>query len=256
MRHIIGIAGPINSGKTTLAALLTGIDPLHSVHLETSTVVVELADLFNSSLAGIYGPEKDRIEMANLAVQSLLPSLSTMINRSVTLEDVIVTPESSQQEPQWYEKLFRYFDDLAVQPALLNRPITALNKDEYRSLLQWIGGYFLFRLEQPLLWYNDLFRQIESLPAEIDVVAVTAPRQPAEADFIQQHGGQVIMLNRPGIAIDPQEVTERRVLEITPNATVANDASLIELRHCAATVRSDILEGKLAASYRASSFSA
>jgi hypothetical protein len=247
---IVGISGAIGSGKSTLAALLTQFDAAHSVHLETSTVIIELAKTFNAALT----PQPDQIAATNTAITALLPQLSAIAGRRISLDQVVVRREDSLAAPLWYAKLFDYLQLVSREPALLRTPLASENKSDYRALLQWLGGYFLYKLDDPLLWYKELKRQIDAGGSDIAFVALTAPRQPAEAAYVQSIGGKVILIKRPKLNADRTDATERRVNDIVPDITVINDGSPDDLQACAAALRTDLERNRVRARYRASQF--
>ena len=254
---ILGISGAIQSGKTTLAQLLTDTDSAHSVHMETSTIIVELADDFNAALASrLELLRTDKIGAINEILETLASALSHIANTELRVADIAVRSEDVAAAPEWYSKLFAYFQQVTTDPSVVTQPITSQNKSIYRSLLQWIGGYVLYRLEEPLLWYKELKRRIDDLPPDVSLVALTAPRQPAEAEYVQSIGGRVVLIERPELVADRTDVTERRVAEIIPDIRVINDSSLKALQACAVRLRSDLFNNRPQAEYRASSYDA
>ena len=252
---IVGISGAIKSGKTTLAQLLTAVDSAHSVHMETSTIIVELADDFNAALASrLELLRSDKIEAINAVLETLAPALSLIAGSELRVADIAVHSEDAAAAPEWYNKLFEYCQQVTTDPSLVTQPITSLNKSTYRALLQWIGGYVLYRLKEPLLWYMELKRRIDDLAPDISLVALTAPRQPAEAEYVQSMGGKVILIERPELIADRTDVTERRVAEIVPDIRVINDSSLEALQVCAVRLRTDLFNNQPQAEYRARNY--
>lgn len=253
---LVGICGPIGSGKTTFAGLLTQVDPDHSLHLETSGVVTELANTFNTELhkrLATLLTEPSLVPLSNELIAMLLPQLSNMAGKSISLDMVEITAEDFTAHPDWYEKLFVYLQQAKSDPAILDVEITITNKNNYRPLLQWIGGYFLYKLNNRLLWYEELLRRAKSTGPNMQIIAMTAPRQPAEAEFIQQAGGKVFKIERPGLVSDASDVTERHVAEIIPDTTITNDGSLTDLQSLAGKVHDDLLQDTLKPSYDARS---
>jgi hypothetical protein len=249
--HVVGISGPIESGKTTFADLLVGTDPDHTAHLETSTVVMELCNEFNAALA-LQPVPFDAVQSTNRLLPSLLPTLSAYSGKQLGIADINVNQADIQNNPIWYDKLFKYYDDIAAQPELIGQTITAQNKPSYRALMQWLGGYFLYRLADPVMWYRELSKRIASFDRSVDFVALTALRQPAEADYIHSDlTGLIIMMQRPNISADANEVTEKRIAQIKPDITVINNGSVADLKKIAAVVLSDIKTHTYKSSYSA-----
>lgn len=242
----------IGSGKSTFAELLTSIDPEHSIHLETSELVVELANTFNASLRKYQGELSERANLAHLAnkvMRDLLPQLSTMAGRDLTLMDIAIDKADAALHPDWYEKLFLYLSQAQQMPGMIAKTIDTDNKSHYRPLLQWIGGYFLYKLDNQLFWYEELLRRAHAAGAGIRLVAMTAPRQPSEAEFVQKAGGKVIKIARPGLLSDTTDVTERRAVDIKADCDIVNKASLKALQHTAQEVYVDLLRGTLKRKY-------
>jgi hypothetical protein len=169
-------------------------------------------------------------------------------------DKVEINPEDFASHPDWYEKLFVYLQQVRVDQTILGTEITADNKNNYRTLLQWIGGYFLYKLDDPLLWYKVLLKRANAAGDHIELVAMNTPRHPAEAEFIQQAGGKVLKIDRPGLMSDTTDVTERHVAEINADAIITNDGSLTDLKSLAQKVHDDLLQNRLRPSYTARSF--
>lgn len=250
---IVGICGDIGSGKSTFAELLTSIDPGRSVHLETSQVIVELADTFNAALGHVDRDKRasaDNLALSREPIRALLPIVSRMAGRTLANEALDIEPADKTQNYQWYEKLDLYIDIARRSPTLLDQPITAENKSAYRPLLQWIGGYVLYKLENNLLWYEELLRRIALAGPDVQLAALTAPRQPAEADYIRQWGGSIVKLERPALSADKTDVTERLASAIVPDAEILNNGTVDDLARIARQVREDLFANHLSSSYQ------
>ncbi|MDB5184483.1 MAG: hypothetical protein JWN38_291 [Candidatus Saccharibacteria bacterium] len=252
---IIAIGGQIGSGKTTLAEMLCDINASQTLHLETSAVVVELAEHFNALLTGFdfQAPRAQLVSNTNDALIAFMAYLQPMTFQELDLRDVQLDQAEMIAEPEWYAKLFAYYDRVAENPALINTPISSRNKDDYRPLLQWIGGFFLHRID-PLLWYKELMRRIHEFGDDITLVALTAVRTPAEADYIKSQGGVVCIIERDLPDADRSDVTERHVSEIVPDIRVINNRGLPELQALAQNLYGDILAANTISEYRGSDY--
>jgi hypothetical protein len=249
---IVGISGPIGSGKTSFAELLVVADPAISTHLETSTIVMELCNQFNKALAAQPFP-LDAIRSTNQLLPTLLPTLSTYSGKQLTLQDVLIHQHDISVHAVWYNKLFEYYDTVYAHPELPHHTILPANKTDYRAIMQWVGGYFLYRLNDPVMWYRVLQNTLRQLPSAISFAALTAPRQPAEADFIRKElAGLIIMMQRPTVELDSNEGTEQAVSSIKPDITVINNGNLSDLRILANSLRADIIRGNYQSVYSAS----
>lgn len=251
---IVGICGEIGSGKSTFAEFLTQADAMHSIHLETSQVIIELGDIFNASLRGENVPLLSPRHYQTInhgPVRAMLPAISRMAGRQILPQELDIDPQDAERHPEWYEKLDVYLTAVQDSPELLALPITKENKNTYRPLLQWLGGYVLYRTGNNLLWYQELIRRIDTAGPDIRLAALTALKQPEEAEYIRSQGGRIIRVVRPGLQTDTTDVTELRASQITPDTEVINDGGLVELAAVATTVHADLSAGGLRPIYRA-----
>ena len=249
---IVGISGEIGSGKSTLADLFCQVDPRRTAHFETSTVVVDLANKFNALIVSDEVFDFS-LDATNTLLSKYIVHLSAIADKPILLEDIALDIDDVTNQPQWYEKLFAYYKLLRKEPALAATQITSKNKSNYRDLLQWIGGYFLYRIDATM-WYQELYRRINDLPSTVDFIALTAVRQPAEAEYVHSIGGQLVSIERPNNNADTTDVTERRVKEINFDITIHNDGNLHQLADLASTLRADLVAKTAAKSYRASDY--
>lgn len=240
---ILGISGPIGSGKTTVAEMLASAQPQTSLHLETSTVVIELANAFNAAYLADSGAT-DPLQRSNNAVAELLTMLGLMAGHAVYMQDVQLTSTEAAQHPEFYEKLLEYLRLVSDTPSLMQNTVTQANKTDYRTLLQWIGGYFLFKIDSKL-WYEELYRRVQATVPQPELVVLTAPRQPDEADYVRSLGGRVILIDRPSEVYDRTDVTERQISDITPDCVIVNDGDLTALQTVVTRVLADALASQL-----------
>jgi hypothetical protein len=249
---IAGICGAIGSGKSTLAELLVNFEKDKTAHLETSTVVIELARTFNQAFLAARRVDPKARPNPNELIRALLPQLSQILGRQIILSEMMIEEADKAANPSYYEKLDAYYDFIDKNAFLLNEDITPTNKSNYRSLLQWIGAYMPYRLNEPALWPKELYRRIQTLPESMSLVVVTAPRSPEEADYIHAIGGYIILIERPLVLADRTDVTERHVAEIKPEAVVTNDGNLVQLTLIAQELYRDLQIGTLQPHYTAS----
>lgn len=251
---LVGICGAIGSGKSTFAELLTAVDPAHSLHMETSGLIIELANTFNATLDEHFedlNHTDNLIPLCNTLIEALIPQLSAMAGQKLDIDQLGIDPEDALVHPEWYEKLFVYLSQAQQLPSMLREEVSAANKNNYRPLLQWIGGYFLYKLNNRLLWYEELLKRAHAAGSAIQLVIVTAPRQPSEAEFVQAEGGKVLKIVRKGLISDNTDVTERPVDDIEPDIIVNNDGSLEDLQKTAEKLHYDLLDDGVKPKYSA-----
>lgn len=249
---LTGICGAIGSGKSSFAELITSIDPEHSLHLETSTLVVELGNSCNDFLKSnlqMLQSETDLIELGNMLINAIRPQISAIAGKSLRFSQLAIIKADASAHPEWYEKLFIYLETVRDCPELLHNTISPGNKNTYRPLLQWIGGYFLYRLHNGLLWYEELLRRAKNAGPSIRLVALTAPRQPSEAAYVQAAGGKIIKILRPGLVADTSDVTERQVASIRADCEIVNGGSLEDLGDIAKLIYRDLRRDTLKPTY-------
>ncbi len=251
MSDIIGITGAIGSGKSTFATFLSDLEPSHAVY-ETSGLIIELAADFNRALSGelAFETTTNNVELVNQALIWFVESISEHLHTEATWNQLAITPHLQAAHPELFEKIFTYVDAAKAQPSLLDAAITAANKPTYRPLLQWLGGYLIARLHKTI-WYDELFRRIDLHDSDKNLVIVNGLRYPSDAEVVRLHGGRIIAVDRPLNGADTTDMTEASRSEITPDCTVHNNGTPAQLQLLAEQFRSDMVVGKLRASYSA-----
>jgi hypothetical protein len=136
---------------------------------------------------------------------------------------------------------------IAVQPSLLDEEVNPDSKEVYRSIMQWLGGYLLLKID-PLLWFKETLRRTEGY-TDAELFAITALRQPAEADYLHQLGGKVVLVERPNIYSDDTDVTERRRFGINPDVRIHNNGDLEGLHITAVDFLDDLRQEKVKPEY-------
>lgn len=247
---VVGICGGIHHGKSTLAEFLTEIDPERSLHLETSLVITDIANPFNAALRPFSGSIDNEhvVSITNSVLAAITPDMQRAANLDIDAKSLAIDESDIAAHPEWYERLYQYMRQVRHDATLLEHEINPVNNDAYRPLMQWLGGYILYRLGDNNVWYRELFRRARAAK-DISLVAMTAPRQPAEAEYVQAQEGQVLKIFNPSIVSDTSDVTESGVAAIKPDAEVINNGSIDDLQQLARTIRRDVLASNLQPRY-------
>src|SRR5690606_2269956 len=100
-------------------------------------------------------PNPDDTDSLNDWIKLLPPILKEQVGCECGYDQIKLDPEHMTSNPTEYEKLLAYTRSLKDRPELLKQKITEENKNDYRPILQWIGGY-LPKKSDPGLWYKEL----------------------------------------------------------------------------------------------------
>lgn len=249
MSVLIGITGAIGSGKSTVASFLCNQQPSH-VTYESGELIAELANDFNNALSGelAFETTADDIELTNQALIWFIESINENLHQNVTWNQLAITKHALAEQPQLFTKLFEYLALVKEQPELLNHNITSANKEQYRPLLQWLGGYLVARIS-PTIWYDELFRRIDLHDSDKSLVVLGGLRYPADASVVQNHGGIILKIERPIDTADAQDSTEASREQIAPNITLRNSGDIAALSQTIENLWNDIAAGKPAKTY-------
>lgn len=244
MGQIIGITGAIGSGKSTFAAFLRDMEPDHAAY-ESGEVIAEVAEDFNRALSGelAFETTTDNIELTNQALIWFIESISEKLHHEVTWNQLAITKHQLAAHPELFEKLFIYLAAVKKEPQLLDQRITTNNKELYRPVLQWLGGYLIAKINSTI-WYDEIFRRIGQHDADKNLVTIGGVRTPDQAACIREHHGLVVGVERQGLAADNTDVTEASRSDIVPDIIIHNNGSLEQLQTAAERLWSDLTIGK------------
>lgn len=249
MGELLGITGGIGSGKTSLANFLGELVQNHATY-ETNGPIIEIANRFNQLLETElnYETTDNNTELVNQALIWMPDIISEHVHFDTTWNHLAITTKSKRSNPELYEKLFAYLSQIRANPKLIEQTITTANKELYRPLLQWLGGYFVAKLS-PTIWYDELFRRIDLYDSRRDLVIILGLRYPSDADIVRMRGGRVIEIMRPDNNPDNTDVTEEQREQIKPDITIISNGTLEHLQKTAEAVWNDIAAGKPKESY-------
>jgi hypothetical protein len=251
MGQILGITGDIESGKSTFANFLRRTEPSHAIY-ETGEVVAEIAEDFNRALSGelAFETTTNNVELINQALIWFLEAINERLHQDVTWNQLAITKHQLAVHPELFEKVFIYIDAAKQDPKLLDTSITAENKNTYRPLLQWLGGYLVAKISHTI-WYDELFRRIELHDSDKKLVVIGGVRYPSDAQCVRDHGGLIVSIERPGNQADTTDITEQDRSGIKSDIAIVNDGTLEELQVIAEQLYGDLGAGKILQNYNA-----
>lgn len=252
MGELLGIIGAIGSGKTTLAELLSNAVQNHA-HYETSDPIIEVANRFNQLLEAELNFETttDDTELVNQILIWMPDVIAEHLHHDTTWNHIAITAKDTHARPELYEKLFAYLTRVHAELSIAEQTITSDNKNDYRDLLQWLGGYLVAKIS-PTIWYDELFRRIELHEGYTALVTIGGVRYSSDAQIVRNHGGRVIKIERPGLADNTTDVTEAERSSIEPDITIINNGSLEQLAALVVELWNDIAADKPRPTYEAS----
>lgn len=244
---IVGLSGGIGSGKTTLADYLTAL-PYRSEHWESWQLIAEVAESLRNT--GREHPLPDDPAAIVEWLKPLPAIVSLKCRKEVSFKQLRLTEANMLSEPEQFAKLRTYLELMQAMPELQVGRIRAENKEVFRSILQWLGGYLAATCGGDI-WYGEIVRRIKQRE-DIDIAIIGGVRFPADADCITRAGGMILGIIRPDLASrDQDDPTERERNGIKTDATIYNDGTLEALQDLAAQLMRDILRGTLQKKYYA-----
>lgn len=247
--YIVGITGPIGHGKTTFAMTLDKLEPA-SRHFESWHVVAQVAEAWQAQLTTIPSPQD--LDAINQWLHQLAPLVENYLHIPCTFDQLRITAEAVSSQPIMYDKLFTHLTTLSSQPELAHEPITEANKEVFRPLLQWLGGYLLAKVDSEI-WYKEIVCQIRDAQARgATLCTVGGVRFLRDAAVLAQAGGVIVKIYRPDLQVaDLKDPTERERDHIKTDSTIVNNGNLEELAKAAQHFYQDLVSKQLQPEYRA-----
>lgn len=249
---IVGVTGGIGHGKTTFSDYLARQAKKHH-HWESWEVVAEVANTLRHENPD--HPAPNNIAGINAWLAPLAEVITTCAHCQADFTQIALTPEKLKGNPLHFAKLFEYLEQMQATPELQGIEITNENRQQLRSILQWLGGYLVKTVDEGI-WYDEIVRRIHQAESQdLELATVGGVRFPGDAERLRNAKGYIIEIKRPGLEEkDKQDLTERERDLITPDATVINDGTLEQLQQCANKIYADLKLRQLAKNYKASAF--
>ncbi|HSX44232.1 MAG TPA: hypothetical protein VLE69_02965 [Candidatus Saccharimonadales bacterium] len=242
------MTGPIGHGKSTFAKAITEIEP-NTVRFESFMVVAEVANGLHSSMHTV--PTRDDVQSVNEWLKALPEIIEQVVHVKCTFFQIQVQVADVQRHPVEYEKLFLHIENLTRNPELAKHKITSENKEAYRPILQWLGGYLVKKID-PSIWYAEIIRDTQQAMADgAKICIVGGLRYPNDAELIKKVNGTIIKVYRPDhLQYDALDPTERERDDITADCTIVNNGTIEDMQACARKILEDIEANHLQKTYR------
>ncbi len=250
---LLGMTGPIGHGKTTLATAIQEIEPT-TVHLESSTIVAELANAWQATLETPLDPYD--INALNDWLRKLPPLVENMLETPCDYAQLRLEPEGVDEHPIEYQKLILHVENLRRNFELAHQQITPNNKESYRPLLQWLGGYLVLHVDKGI-WYNEIVRRVkEHKEKGAKICVVGGLRFPNDAAILRQAGAIIVKVYRPGhLQNDMLDPTERERENIRVDTTIMSNGTIEDVHRFAASFLKDIKHDNLQVLYQTANYS-
>jgi energy-coupling factor transporter ATP-binding protein EcfA2 len=251
MGELIGISGPIGSGKSTVAACLATMQPDHALY-ETWYVVAEIATAFNEALKAelAYETTNNPIDLANQVLIWLPDAISEHLHHDVVWNQLAFSKLDTLTKPETFEKLFDYLTMVENKPSLLTTELTDETKETFRPLLQWLGNYLVVKLSKTI-WYDELLRRIDLRDPTTSLVIISGVRYPSDAEMVRSHGGRILSVERPGHDLETNDPTETKRADIKADSRIINNGTPDQLQVMVESLWNDIAAGRLEPAYSA-----
>ncbi len=241
------MTGPIGHGKTTFADAMTAMEP-STVHFESSLIIAEVANALQAALTDI--PDPYNVDRLNNWLRALPAILLEIVHVRCTFEQIKLDQTAMEEHPIEFQKLILHVENLQRKPELMNQQIDKENKESYRPLLQWLGGYLVQRIDSGI-WYNEIVRRIrQAAAAGCQLCIVGGLRYPTDAAILRGAGAIIVKVYRPGhLQSDMLDPTERERQNIQVDCTIMSNGSVADVSKFAENFYKDLKANKLQSLY-------
>jgi hypothetical protein len=248
---ILGMSGPIGHGKSTFADALLELEP-STVHFESSLIIAEVANAMQAALTDI--PDPYNVSSLNNWLRCLPAILLETVHVRCNFQQIELNQAAVEEHPVDYQKLILHVENMIRKPEIIHQEITKENKETFRPLLQWLGGYLVERVDNGI-WYNEIVRRIHKANATgAKLCIVGGLRFPSDAAILRGAGALIIKIYRPGhLQSDTLDPTERERENIHVDCTIMSNGTLADMKKFAVKFMDDLKNNKLQSTYRTAS---
>lgn len=251
--HIFGITGPIGHGKSTLANAMMSLEN-PSIHIESSMIISAVANEWFATFPKELLIDPIDYHILNRWMGDLARVLSQQI-RQVEPNKLAITHDQVIGESKYYYKLFMHLNLMRQGVIPIGEAITEANKDKHRTILQWLGGFLVERVD-PGIWYDEIENRLKSADKEgVRLAVVGGLRYPYDAEVIKRNNGIIIKLVRADLPErELADITEERRKDIPIDTTIVSDAKPSGLEELAKALFSDYINHDLLPQYNSNDF--
>lgn len=244
---ILGMTGPIGHGKSTLASALAKLEPT-TAHFESSLIIAEVANAWQAKLKNI--PDPNDIDELNDWLKVLPAILVDIVHTKTSFDELKLRRSSMDEHPIDYLKLILHVENLRRRPELIKQRIDKDNKETFRPILQWLGGYLVERADKGI-WYNEITRRIQAAGQKGSQLCIVGGlRYPSDARILRAGGAQIIHVYRPGyLQGDLLDPTERERQNIQTDCVVMSNGTLADVNNLAPQFLIDLRKNTLKRTY-------
>ena len=154
---IIGMTGPIGHGKSTFAKAVKSFED-STIRFESSLIIAEVANALHAATSNL--PDRYDVESINQWLKPLPDILREIVHEKCTSKQIEIDQGDAERHPIEYDKLLLHIENLHRNPSLLHQKITGENKEAYRPILQWLGGYMVKKVGADI-WYKEIIRRVK-----------------------------------------------------------------------------------------------
>ena len=218
------------------------------MHFESSLIIAEVANALQAALTDI--PDPYNVERLNNWLRALPAILLDIVHVRCSFDQIKLDQTAMEEHPIEFQKLILHVENLQRKPELMNQQITKENKESYRPLLQWIGGYLVQRIDSGI-WYNEIVRRIrQAAAAGCQLCIVGGLRYPTDAAILRGAGAMIIKVYRPGhLQSDLLDPTERERQNIQVDCTIMSNGSVADVKEFAKEFYKSLKANKLQSTY-------
>lgn len=244
---ILGMTGPIGHGKSTFAKALTELEPT-TKHFESSLIIAEVANELQAAITT--PPDPYNVDSLNDWLKALPAILLEVVHVHCTFDQIKLEQGSIEQHPVDYQKLILHVENMIRKPEIIHKTITKENKETYRPLLQWLGGYLVEKIDKGI-WYNEIVRRIHQAQASgAKLCIVGGLRYPTDEAILRSAGALIIKIYRPGhLQSDLLDPTERERQNIGVDCTIMSDGTIDDIKQLVPKFLEDLKADRLQSIY-------